>query len=572
MPRKKSAAKKAREEAARLAEKENVEKKQLDLGSDEEESGELQIDEEYAKRFQHNKEREELHRLQDKYGKKVPLEDEESSTSEEEDEFGDLVTEEVDQGINEVLRRIRDGDTKELLDPKTKFFEDPEAAVAKLDQSETSKPMHLKDYQRQAILDGAQEEEENEEKPYAIQQSINKEQILSEISNMAAEAEDEDDEDDDGFLKKREVQPEIEPIDLDPTDESKFLEDFISKKAWIPTKIDKKTGKPIVPTYDEIVDETDDDDEFDDIADKFENAYNFRYEDPSAAEIVSYARDQNTIRRKHQSARKRQREKKKEAKKQAEEKYETEINRLRKVKTKEVLSKLQQLQEAIGDEDVAKLFTEKDLEGDFMGSEWDKRMQEVFNEEFYSKKEDKPDWADPAIEEGEDYEPEEQEEGYDAPDDGEMMDVDEAEEPEEERGRSKTQIRKEEKAQKARERKEMLEKAEKIVDENMDVAIKEANISAPDNGPRFRYREVSPDSFGLTARDILLASDKDLNKYVGLKALATYRDPEKKKKDRRKFGKKKRLNEWRKSVFNDTSEPSEDAVGQVLRPSKKRKR
>lgn len=54
-----------------------------------------------------------------------------------------------------------------------------------------------------------------------------------------------------------------------------------------------------------------DDEEFEDAAEKFENAYNFRYEDPNAAEIISYARSQATLRRSDDSSRRRKKRGKK---------------------------------------------------------------------------------------------------------------------------------------------------------------------------------------------------------------------------------------------------------------------
>ena len=61
----------------------------------------LKINESYAKRLEYNKAREELHRLQSKYGDRVQEDgnDDESSTSESEDEWGDLVTPQLDAEI-----------------------------------------------------------------------------------------------------------------------------------------------------------------------------------------------------------------------------------------------------------------------------------------------------------------------------------------------------------------------------------------------------------------------------------------------------------------------------------------
>jgi len=72
----------------------------------------FQINESYAKRLEHNKAREELHRLQEKYGD-IPLKetgdaDEESSTSESEDELGELVTLELDAKIWQTIALIKE--------------------------------------------------------------------------------------------------------------------------------------------------------------------------------------------------------------------------------------------------------------------------------------------------------------------------------------------------------------------------------------------------------------------------------------------------------------------------------
>jgi protein KRI1 len=61
---------------------------------------------------------------------------------------------------------------------------------------------------------------------------------------------------------------------------------------------------------------------------------------------------------------------------------------------------------------------------------------------------------------------------------------------------------------------------------------------------RFRYAPVAKTPFGLSASEILLADDKDLNEYVGLKNLAPYR------KQRETWDAKRgeRLREFKKKV------------------------
>jgi len=95
----------------------------------------LRINESYAKRLEHNKAREELHRLQAKYGDVKPSstnengEDDsegESSTSEEEDEFGELVTPKVDVEIWKTLAMIREG-RPEIYDENWKVFTEDDA-------------------------------------------------------------------------------------------------------------------------------------------------------------------------------------------------------------------------------------------------------------------------------------------------------------------------------------------------------------------------------------------------------------------------------------------------------------
>ncbi|ODQ66702.1 Krr1-domain-containing protein [Nadsonia fulvescens var. elongata DSM 6958] len=584
MARKKSAAKKAREENGTTnvpavsnptAVKDSEKKTKLSMDSGDEDDTQVnettfKVNAEFAKRFQYNKERGELHRLQE-MEKRGDLDDSEDGSDEEdeedEDEFGELDTPDVALGINT------------LLDPNVKFFEDPEAAAQKLVKSSTDKPMYLKDYHRRNLLEGGVEDLDDEfnsidgEKTYVAQQREDRDKLISEIHNVGDEDEDSDD-DEDGFLKKRNVERQIEPVKLPEAsqdNEESFLKAFIDNKAWVAEDVDKVSGEKRVPSYGDIVSDSDDG-EFQDLAEQFEDAYNFHHEDAEAATIVSYARSQNTVRRNEENSRKKQRDKKREKKEAQKAKKEADRARLKNLMVKDVMNKFDKLKTIIGDEETANKFNDFNLDDDFESDEWDKKMKEIFSEEFYSMSEKKPGWNDdidiedivPGIDDSGSEEEQEEKDG-----DGDVDMEKTVEEP----TSSSRKDKKAEKGEKKKQTEKLRSVAEKFVEDNIELAKAKAGIKDEDEDndtPRFRYREVSPESFGLTSRDILLADDKDLNEFVGLKQLASYREDDRKKKDKRKYGKKKRLREWRKSVFQNEEEPEEDAVIAALHASTKK--
>lgn len=489
--------------------------KQLDFASDSDDGDILTINKDYAKRFEHNKSREELHKLKEKYGSEA---EDESSSSEEEDDYGDLVTNEIDTGINKVLDVIRNHPDK-LLDKNLRFFPEvgAEGTAESRPKDSKDKPVFLKDYHREKLLKGDIEDDEDQVETYHQQQQREKDELLKQIQEH-------DDHDDGGdFFSKRTEQREVEPAPLpDPEQDAEgFLDAFVSKKAWIPKDVDVDTGEKKLPTYQELVDDGEEDSEgFDDIAEKFESAYNFRYEDPNSKEIMSYARDQNTLRRNKDSARQRKRDKKREQKEREESERKKEVARLKKLKVKEVSQKLETIGKVLGGEDIG--IAPEDLDGDWDQDEWDKRMQKLFDEEYYSKPDN--DWK-PA-------------------DDAEI--VAEVEGDSGAEGPSQPAIPSSVTAAVSKlSKKDLKRKAQEIVDANTDLLLDEAYKPSA----AFRYRDVEPESYGLTTEDILMASDKDLNRYAGIKKLASFRDEEIKSKDKKRYSKKKRLREWRKEVF-----------------------
>ncbi|KAL5612777.1 hypothetical protein BROUX41_004138 [Berkeleyomyces rouxiae] len=107
-----------------------------------------------------------------------------------------------------------------------------------------------------------------------------------------------------------------------------------------------------------------------------------------------------------------------------------------------------------------------------------------------------------------------------------------------------------------------------MVDMHMDLddpdtlALPTRRKKARTGAPAFRYRETSPNSFGLTARDVLLApSDTALKKFASIKKYAEWRLPEQKHEDARRLGKKSRLRKWRRDVFGKDFEKSGPTYG-----------
>lgn len=540
MPRKKSAAKKAREAAKKQEQKVepvSAQPKVDTVNSKGDEKSKLVSD------------------SKKETVDEVDEEEEEESSSEDEDDFGELITEEVEEGIQKVMNAIKNNETDKLLNPEVKFFEEPEKAVEKLEKTEKHKPIYLKDYHRMNLLNGGVEGEDEDmefqtvdgKQSFVSQQKEEKAQLLNEIKDAfkVDDEENEEDGDDDGdFLKKKETKREREPASRLPdpeVDDEKFLEEFVNQQAWIPKKGDKMIDLDRAPDMEE------DDEEFEDAVEEFEKAYNFRYEDPNAAEIVSYARTQATLRRAATSSRRRKRDEERALKAKEEEEKQKAVQKKKKEKINQLTDVLEQVKKEYGadiKEEHVKALTDTLLNGSFEDGKWDEVIGTIFNDEFYNQ-EEKPTWNEDDEIMGEFY----SEQGANQEDEGEEIS------DSEEHKRKKSKKEKiEEKKGKKKEKKQLQEMVEKAVDERKldiidQVEEERGRSKEKDSDVKFRYREVSPESFGLTTREIFTADDADLNEFIGLKKFAPYRPKELRSKDKRKVMKSRRLREWRKKVF-----------------------
>lgn len=511
-------------------------------------------------------------------------EDESSSESDEEDEEGILATEALDAEIMATINAIKSKDPR-IYQKDAKFysnFEEEDEDEQPEEPKKKEKPMYLRDYHRENYLSGAALQEDKEEEPpktFAQEQEELKKTVVKEM-HAAADAQASGDEDEDGgFLipkstepapdKRKEIELDVENADKDP---ETFLSNFLAARAWIPTEDSK--FHPF---------ESDDEEE-EARAEAFEEAYNFRFEDPNKIneKLITHARDATkkfSVRREEKSARKRRREAERLKKEEEKKQKEAERNRLRKLKIEELEEKVKKIKQTAGIK--ASDLTEEDwarfLDDNFDEKKWEEEMQKRFGEDYYAQQEvdesgdeeqgsgkkgkpKKPKWDDDIdikdlVPDFEDEEkPDFSQSDIDMDDAEEGEDGDDAEQDGESKRKSK-KSRTQEKKEKKREARLERRRIEEAVDRNLDLDLSLLPGATKKNTGGFRYRETSPQSFGLTARDILMATDAQLNKFAGLKKLATFRDPEKKRRDQKKLGKKARLRQWRKETFGDEEGP-----------------
>ncbi|KAK4634093.1 hypothetical protein CLAFUW4_01971 [Fulvia fulva] len=562
----------------------------------------FKINEDYAKRFEHNKKREEKHRLEEKYGitglgkRKGRDEEEDSEEDSEDDESEDddaaLATEHVDQEIFATLDAIKKKDPR-VYDANVKFYSEFDPQTATAGAAKKDKPMSLHDYQRERLLSGhtGGEDEQEHVPTFQEEQDQLQRQVIGEMHN-AADAEGDDEGDDFMVAKKTAIHDDMpglpkekkqkkkkitdEDIKTADKDPETYLSNFMLARAWLPG--DGARFDPLES----------DDSEDDNRADEFETAYNMRFEDPKTAneKLQSFARDVGKygVRREEKNARARAREREREIREAEKRERDEDKARLRKLKIEEAEEKVKRIKEAAGLRGKALDLDEwRDvIDGDFDDSKWDEVLKKRFGDDYYNeddaassadeggestkRKPKKPKWDDdididdlvpdfdktakPAVALS-DLEDDDAEGGAPLPAAAEDSDDEEATSSKKKKIKTDREKEKSDAKRAARIEKK---KIEDLVDSNLTVQDPTLTSGAPAAG--FRYRETSPTNFGLTARDILFADDSQLNQWAGIKKLHAFRDGDRKKKDKKKLSKKARLKQWRKETFGKADEPT----------------
>ena len=496
------------------------------------------------------------------------------SESEEEDDVGELVTGALDSEIAATINAIRSKDPR-VYDKNVTFYSNIE------DKDEESRtkvkhttPIYLRDYHRENLLNGNRYDAQGEDKnlrTYIEEQDALKQTVVGEINAAAAEASsDEDETGNDDFLvtkkstkKAKETSPK--PLDVDNAnkDPETFLSNFMSSRAWIPSA---RVAFQLLES---------DDEEDERRAEEFEEAYNFRFEDPAKSneKLLSHSREMAanySVRREEATVRKRRREAEGERKAAARRELAEENARLRKLRIEEIEEKVRKIKKAAGlnTKELRPEDWSKFLDESWDAARWEDEMQKKFGQEYYAAVEEssgeellgpshkkarklrKPKWDDdinindlvPGFDEAE-------EASFSLSENSSHLNDEDQNSNRPIVARKKAKDLKTEQQEHKRDARKERKMIEQLVDDELRMDAAYLEKTSKKSG--FRYRETSPVSFGLTARDILMAQDSQLNEFVGLKKLAAFRDPEKKNRDRTRLGKRARLRKWRKETFGD---------------------
>ncbi|KAL4586654.1 hypothetical protein LXL04_011296 [Taraxacum kok-saghyz] len=515
----------------------------------------IEIDEEFARRYEHNKKREDLQRFEELKKKGVIDSDRDSDEDDEssEDE-ANIVNYSSKQDLKffDALIKVRKQDPS-LKDKDAKLFdsdnEDDEDDEADDNKEKKKKPMYLKDVTAKHLIEKGpefddededeEEENKNKKKSYFEEQEVFRKAVLDAV----------DDEDDEGDLlkvknDKREIEDEDEgeyekklneyfQEDEKLDENEKFLKDYFRKKMWLDNESGNKRSNNIE------LDVSEDEEELE-RQEEYEREFNFRFEENAGDRVMGFSRKVDGSVRKKDNARKIQRKNKEERIAQADFERKEELKHMKNLKKKEMNEKLKKIRETagIGENEVC-LLDEHDLEEEFDPEEYDKKMKKAFDDNFYEAEDINPEFGtdDEELENGDLKKP-----NFDEEDD--FLGLPKGWEDEYEhksgdgflatrertlKGKSvNTQPQDKDETIPDKKKKRKISEVEKeVINKELEEYYKlDYEDTIGDLKTRFKYRPVNKNNYGLKAKDILVVDDKELNQLIPLKKLATYREDE----------------------------------------------
>ncbi|KRY52549.1 Protein KRI1 -like protein, partial [Trichinella britovi] len=488
------------------------------------------INQEYLNKYKTWRRKEEIQKLEAKYGNLKNCTDNSDSSSpsdESEDELAEEISESVEKSFFKALSALKSRDPK-IYRSETSFFGDHQSST-KLTQMKSSKKssgskdkesaLCINDYERMCLLEEIEKEHEYKvpadesltdcvptyvETQRNLIQRIRKNHRL--LNGYKA------------FLQKYWNNPQADEGEL-------FLRDYLLNRRYR----EKDDGDAVVDNVDYEEDEI--------LLEKqceFERKHNFRFEEPNAHTIITYPRDVKDSLRRKDDSRKQIRERQKERKEREKVKREEEIKLLKNLKKKEISEKLEKIKETAKLESIS--LNDYDLDGDYDPDEHDRKMKETFNDEYYSRgdaDQKRPQFSDS--------------------DDDEHFDNDE---PTISSANTYRSINKKLKEEVLAQNSEI--DVEKYFDEYYKLDYEDVIGDMP---CRFKYRNVMANDFGLSADEVFNNEDKTLNAWVSLKKMTQYTTEEEEKYLLQSYQKKAKNVKLKYRIFNSNRRKENNQKG-----------
>ncbi|RWS11137.1 KRI1-like protein [Dinothrombium tinctorium] len=589
-------------------------KKLLDSDSECEEFN-LNVNSEYANRYDNWRRKEELQKLKDKYGENVLSESsdcfsgsDDEEDSEEDDENEEQISNIFDEEFFKIYGALKRKDAS-IYNKDKQFFtqQQPTASVIKKSYESDKHSMSLKEYHINLIekKQGITEEDETNNESQQKQSVGYYEELENIKDELKAALSDDGSDDDNELLKtvtaKQEAKSHsqkniLETLNEEDTnlsfvksywskknkklDENEmFLRDYILNKRYLDdfestnisnyhtksvkttdtkSKEKKQVEKKVVIVDEENSDASDgEESEENNGKDKEEDQNHieiskYHFEEPDANEIKRYPRNIESARdAAANNARAIKRAERKERKKKEK---EMELQRLRKLKREEVKERLQKVAKISGNTDLLNI---NDADIDLLvddDTDFDPSKYDEKMSALFSDQyyDEKADDKKPEFEF--------------------ISGIDDVEEEIEQQIETPANDHKSKKQKKSPASKQ-------------NVGIYE-DLIGNDLATRFKYRKVTPNDFGLTNEELLFADEKELNKWVSLKKVSQYRTDEEELYDVKSYSKKKNIMELKRKIFkslyegettNDVkdeeeTDPDKSESEQVKKKKKKKKK
>ncbi|KAF4385988.1 hypothetical protein G4B88_031123, partial [Cannabis sativa] len=558
--------------------------------SDNEEFEKIEVDKEFARRYEHNKKREDLQRYEELNKKGlIPRrarpdadgdEDDSSDESSSSDDEDDVDIKKKDLEFFNALLKVRKQDPS-LKEKDVKLFESESESDGEEGEEgkkeKKKKAMYLKDVVAKHLIEEGAEFDDKDEKNNKTKLVYNEEQEELRKAFLEAVEGSEVEEDEGDLLKLKEksggdedgsddeeYHKTLDEVFDEDHEKSMFLKKFFMNKMWL----DKNNDEGVEGEDLELLSE-------DEKAIEKQEEYEYRFQENPGDRVLGHAREVEGSVRKKLKARKEQRKHKEERMEIARLEREEELRHLKNLKKKEMDERVKKIMEiaGIGDDEVLPL-SAKEIEDEFDPEEYDRMMKKAFGNKYYEAEDAVPDFGTDEDEEKPDFDKEDEllglpkdwdnfgtGDGFSAARERSLkhkidgLESDSDDEDEE----AKEEVSKEKKRKRKR-KTALLEKAKEAMLEEYYKLDYEDTIG--DLKTRFKYSKIKPNRFGLSAAEIFVTDDKELNKYVSLKQMAPYKDKEWKvpnskrhqfklmtqellrggdKHDRKKHGKKKRV-------------------------------